>query len=737
MSKVDLYTAVKMQEEEKPGVLSPKEYAGFFSEKNWKKAEDLVSRGLARRLYRVGRWLVGEWEDGTAILSLDREGKPQARSCSCGRMGQECGHSAALALLWSTRRELFSERRVGAKKKYYLWVSPPLQLANVDEAVLTKEQLTEVLAGALNSAFVLQDIRRIAKELGVKLGSRKKVELSKRLAGYLLDWPRVQQSIENLPQEAKVAMASAYLLFTDRRIDIYKRFYESFGFETSWEEAYKQTKRGIWQVYNYAKLPPINILPLSELHLIPVSTVTGVPEGPIVSRTPWDLLKDAYRLISLLDSRKYMLEEIAVPAELSVDYVNDNPFTWHPEWSILPLKAGLLPIYFHARRFSGRVPDVIAGHFADADIALENLLDALEKCGLLYSKDGQVAVLQKNLQEFVKWERSGQVQVLERVFLLPAGRFAAHEVLRKHNYRLAGFFLLNLRYYFGRANVKTFEDNLAWEMFTLLRLFPRGEWISWEEMVRITKVWADPSVAKAAAYGFFTDPWDDWRYFFLDWLQELLRLLAYAGTLDLVERDGKIAFIRVTYLSDVLSMVKGALGTEAVRASSGVEITAGAAGPRETLLYIPLDAPPQVYSLLEKWKAQPELDRGKMRFRLDLRSLGEMFRRGESAESLLDQWEKAVGSPMPSLAERWVRKAYDNYGMVRLYPGVTVVRFRDESARRHMESALTTLRKQVTGELDSKTLVLTSSEAQNLRKDLDKSGYVLRTVVLGEEGKKA
>ena len=730
---MDLYTAVKMQEEEKPGALSPKEYARFFSKKTWKEAEALVSTTLPNRLYRVGRWLVGKWRDEAAILSLDRDGKPQAKSCSCSRMGQECRHSASLALLWSTHQELFSERKVGGKKRYYVWDFPPSPLRAIDEELYTREQLVEKLGEMINMALLLQDIRKAAADLGVKLGAGKKAELSKRLAEYLLDLPTLQRSVENLPQETKVALVARYF-FPGSRGEANERFYESFGFDTPWEDAIQQAKHGIWQAFLRARHKPEEVMPVSDLHLIPVSTIADVPGGPTVSRTPWDFLSDVYRLISLLDSVNFVAENLAVPGNISAQYISENFFTWHPEWSILPLEAGLIPIYFHVMRFGSKNPGAIDKRFEGIGAALENLLETLVQCGLSTLRDGKISVLKENVQEFVKWKRSDQVMILEKDFMTFSARHAAHQVLRNRNYRLAGFYRLGSFYYFERGSVLVSQALLSLDMVILLRLLPRRKWIPWEELVKLTKAWADISVAKSNLYGFFTDPWSDWENFFLDWLQEFLRLLAYAGTLDLVERDGKIAFIRVTYLSEVLSIVKGAVGAETENVSPMAKITAGAADPRKTLLYVPLDAPSQVYSLLEKWQAEPELKKGTMQFRLNLQSLGKLFRKGESADSLLAQWEEAAGSPMPPPAERWLRKAYENYGTVRLYPGVAVVRFRDESVRRHMEAALPTLRRQNAAELNSTTLVLTSSEAQELQKDLKKSGYVLREVTLSEKG---
>ena len=736
MKEVDLYAAVKMQEEEKPEALSPKEYAGFFSEKTWKKAETIVSTVLPDRLYRVGRWLVGRWRDGDAILVLGRDGKPQAKSCSCSTEGEECRHSAALALLWSTHQELFSERRIGAKRKFFSWSLPAMPLQDEEEIALTKEQLIEALADAVNSYFLLQDIKDTAKELGVGLGSGRKAELSKRLARHLLDLPTLQRSVENLPQETKVALAAVYF-FPDLSKEVRKVFYESFGFDAPWEDAIQQAKHGIWQSYLRARLGPEDVMPVSDLHLIPVSTVAEVPGGSTVSRTPWDFLSDAYRLISLLDDGRFSVENFAAPARISSEHVKGNLFTWHPEWSVLPLDAGLIPIYFHVMRFGDKNPGAVDKRFEGVGAVLGNLLETLVTCGLSIVSDGRISILKENLQEFVKWERSNQVLVLERDFMSLAGRHAVHQVLRNRNYRLAGFYRLSPHYYFAREGMIASQGLLSFEMLILLRLLPRRKWIPWVELVKVTKAWADMSVAKSSLYGFFTDPWDDWENFFLDWLQEFLRLMAYAGALDLVERDGKIAFIRVTYLSEAFSVVKGAVGAETANVSPVAEITAKAAGPQRVFLYIPLDASPRLYSLLEKWKAQPELDHGRMQFRLDLQSLWKLFKKGESADSLLAQWRKVVGSPMPSLAERWLRAAYENYGVVRLYPGVTVVQFRDESVRRHMEAALPALRKQNAVELNSTALVLTSSEAQELRKDLEKSGYVPREVELSEKGKEA
>ncbi len=735
---MDIYKIVETQERETPGVLPREKYAEYFSKSVWGKAVKLVKKEKPAVLYRVARWLVGRWQNVTAVLILDREGKPHTGDCanrySFYRAAECPKYLAALAILWADEKGKFQVRVTRKSKDELLWNLEPGALPNPETLLSTREEIVRRNAQVLSS-FRVAEIRSVAKGLGLKLGSGNKASLVGRFARYLASPTFIREMVEKLSPEERSVLAARDIFrgYSETWRDMRRRLYDTFGHKTHWDAAESSLLDKGWGIYEGLGYRLIDLAPDEALDLLSVPTAE-VLEPPSISRALWEYPYDLYRLLSILDTGEYRGEPTVLPEGLPPNLVDQYSSIWHPEWSILPLDTGLYPVYFRGVRFSDRQHAVVARKLGVSEAYLSTLLYVLETLSLVSIKESVYRVEQSNLQKFARWPQYRQILFATKPFLDLVGIAAAEAVSMKHNFRL-----MKLR---GEQSHSSLEFPmmlyLVFDVLEALCLLPRRKWMAWDSIVKMAEVWADISVAKRAVYMLSTDPMEEWGEFFLKWLQELLMLLAYAGTVDLIVRDGKIAFVRVTYLPRMRSHLDEPMEipSGAIPLEGGIK-----AFPQKVssiTLHLPIEIPPQVLDILNDLGFELRIKSGEWWAQGKLDSLKECFRRGEKPDTLRNRWEEAAGMPLPPEFERWIEQAYESYGKVRLYPKVTLVRFKDEPTRRHMTAAVPALRAHRSVVEVTPTDVLMDSESTGmLLESLRKSGYVPKVVKLSGSGENA
>jgi hypothetical protein len=235
-----------------------------------------------------------------------------------------------------------------------------------------------------------------------------------------------------------------------------------------------------------------------------------------------------------------------------------------------------------------------------------------------------------------------------------------------------------------------------------------------------TGVWWLESVRRRKQFGATLD----------DWLASYGRLitavltgpLAWLGAIDLGYQNGRLEAVRLTPTGSFMLGRRETLFEDpttmephqAIQLHDDLKAT-----------IVPGKAPTQLYNLLGTIGQLETATPQHFTYRVSASSVQRQFDRGESAQTLLAQLEKACPIEIPSSWKDQLDEWQENYGKLHLYQEITLIELADEYILKDV-MINTALREKIIYQFSPRLIAIRPDAVDELVQEIEKLGYMPR-----------
>lgn len=727
---------VLQQSRETPGRRPLDEYRDLADASTWQLAREWMEQDRVRVLRRIGRRLMGLVNNLGVEVVVDRDGRYLTSACGYGDT-QPCSHALVLLILWAEDAARFSVQAVSRTWESVRWCFPTRKESCLHR-LLSPDAARDELATALEMGFRMNDLRNMARFLGVGRGGTRKADIIQRLMTQVADRTQMQALVDRLTPDERLALTVSFLwvlhwadppLHSPYLYPLVRALrpplYALFSPQTPWDTAVQVLERVPFGVLapNQRGLPVLSWAFLLRYLPLPVEGMEGAQSGgesPIVSSSAVAFLRLLYRTLYELQQGEWHTARVALPKHAKPQARQMLPLIWHPEKETIQVFSPWVPIGVQVPHMDREEVDRLSQCLDATPEATLVALTVLERLGLTGApgKDNTWQVNRKAVQEFLLMPAWKQWRLAALAFWDAGAGMATHMAVERGNYRLV------MRNTWHFIPVVPY-DTLFLLLGALVALLPKGIWVPWSRLVALLKPWQEPD-QMFKEFAFHTDPPADWPAFVEDMMRTQLQLLVHLGGVEVRGREGQVEAVRITYcheglvaLEEPLDLGQEDLEPEAIQAY---------ARRHSVVLQVPWQAVSRAGTLLSTLADSSALRQEGVTYTLSATRLREAFQRGETPEEWRTRWEETLAVPMPDALWEWLQSWYEEFGQVRVYPDVVIIECTDEATRRQVEVILSRKPDTRWFAISPRLLLVAGEDARLVRARLEVEGHVPRYV---------
>lgn len=140
----------------------------------------------------------------------------------------------------------------------------------------------------------------------------------------------------------------------------------------------------------------------------------------------------------------------------------------------------------------------------------------------------------------------------------------------------------------------------------------------------------------------------------------------------------------------------------------------------------------RLLDLLATMGALVEAGSGRLHYRLTAEGARQAFEAGHTLEEILDLLEKGSQAPLPGGLREMLTRWWENFGLVHLYPNLTILELSDDFAIRELVAA-TSLAQHIIYQFSPRLVAIEPDAVDDLVRELQEKGYTPRVAESFEE----